>query len=504
MSVQTFYPISSGSFQVEEKEGKRYRYAFNDLRLYNRFEYIQELFREKQSSTLQKLGWSYAEVVGLQRFVNNPKVELSELIHELTRIDEEQIAGLDLIIPIDTTIVSMSSKKLTLPDFIDKLGIGGNNTSSGLHCTPSLIIDEKSEAILGLGDIVTHKVPKGSDDAKVNKSMRRMRHKLPFEQRASSIWSVCCKNTTNKLKGAKSLTYLIDQGGDSAESYFVILKEPKQNLIVRADLSHDRTIVTLDGKEMSLSEYASTLEICSTKVVKIRELNHWSRTNNKQVQRKKRNALLHLKFGVVQIKKTSSCSESCPEIDRIITFVEVKEDPSTVPAGEDPIHWGLLTSCPVETIEDAWQVVNNYCKRWNIEQLFRVVKTKGFDIEHTQLKNPEAVKKLTVMAMKSAIEAMQLVAARNNVELSADLLFDEDERIILESLSSELDGNTIKQQNPYPKQSLAWAAWIIARLGGWTGCEYHRPPGPITMTNGLEKFRAQVWAIKLIIPNLRM
>jgi hypothetical protein len=40
------------------------------------------------------------------------------------------------------------------------------------------------------------------------------------------------------------------------------------------------------------------------------------------------------------------------------------------------------------------------------------------------------------------------------------------------------------QSNPHPKASLAWAAWIIAKLGGWNGYASSKPPGPITFFNG--------------------
>ena len=33
-----------------------------------------------------------------------------------------------------------------------------------------------------------------------------------------------------------------------------------------------------------------------------------------------------------------------------------------------------------------------------------------------------------------------------------------------------------------------WASWIVARLGGWTGCASEKPPGPITMRHGLNSF----------------
>src|SRR4051812_21906995 len=38
-------------------------------------------------------------------------------------------------------------------------------------------------------------------------------------------------------------------------------------------------------------------------------------------------------------------------------------------------------------------------------------------------------------------------------------------------------------------ETLAWCAWIIARLGGWKGYRISEgPPGPLTMRRGYEQF----------------
>ena len=60
------------------------------------------------------------------------------------------------------------------------------------------------------------------------------------------------------------------------------------------------------------------------------------------------------------------------------------------------------------------------------------------------------------------------------------------------------EGNTKIQQNPYKKESMAWAAWIIARLGAWSAYKSQSIPGYITFKNGLDRFYTQFELYELI------
>jgi hypothetical protein len=41
---------------------------------------------------------------------------------------------------------------------------------------------------------------------------------------------------------------------------------------------------------------------------------------------------------------------------------------------QSPLY--LLTSLPVESAKDAWEICHSYMHRWNIEQAFRFAKTE--------------------------------------------------------------------------------------------------------------------------------
>ena len=97
--------------------------------------------------------------------------------------------------------------------------------------------------------------------------------------------------------------------------------------------------------------------------------------------------------------------------------------------------------------------------------------------------------KLTAAATKAACVDIQLVQERDGKhQLPATNLFTEAEIETLEALVPTLEGSTDRQKNPHPPGSLARAAWVITRLGGWN-C-YYKPPGPITFRRGMEQFHA--------------
>jgi hypothetical protein len=74
---------------------------------------------------------------------------------------------------------------------------------------------------------------------------------------------------------------------------------------------------------------------------------------------------------------------------------------------------------------------------------------------------------------------IELTQGRDGTDhMPASNAFTESQIDTLAALGPTLEGSTERQQNHHPMRSLAWAAWIIARLGGWN-C-YYKPPGPIT------------------------
>jgi hypothetical protein len=172
-----------------------------------------------------------------------------------------------------------------------------------------------------------------------------------------------------------------------------------------------------------------------------------------------------------------------------VQVVDVRE--VAPPAGEKAVHWRLLTTRPVADAADAWAVAELYRKRWAIEQLFRTLKTQGYDIESLRIEAAAPRARLVMAALVAAVAVQQLVHARAGgpgpLRPCTDL-FDPEDLALLEACSARLEGKTARQKNPHPRGSLAYAAWVCARLGGWTG--YYGKPGPVVMLQGWLEIQA--------------
>jgi Transposase DDE domain len=169
-----------------------------------------------------------------------------------------------------------------------------------------------------------------------------------------------------------------------------------------------------------------------------------------------------------------------------LTMVDVRE--TSKPQDGKPIHWRLLTTHEVTSLGRACRIVELYRLRWIIEVFFHTLKTAGFDIEAADIGNPQVMIKFVTAAAVAAVTVMQLVKARDGTtDQNLTEAFDPADQSILEAVSAQLEGKTARQKNPHPKGSLAFAAWVMGRLGGWTG--YYGKPGPQVMRRGLDDFQ---------------
>ena len=421
---------------------------------------------ERVTMNLRAAANGRAEWVGFSRWLNNPSVTAKEIAVHSAEALSERVAGLHMLAIQDTTELNYAKHA----GRVHGLGPSGNGVDPGLFVHPVLAIAADSGALLGLAgmQIWTRQGPASPD----------YRHQ-PIEEKESYRWIEGAASAKRSLAAAAMVTVIGDRESDIYEE-FDRIPDKHTHLLTRA--CRDRAL--MDGGR--LFEVAETWPIRHRFALEVRA----------QPGRSARTANIALRFGEVTIKRPAHCSDNNAARQLTLRLVEVRELDPTV---EEPIHWRLLTTHTITTVAQALQIVAWYRQRWQIEQLFRTSKSQGLDLESSQVEAAEALFKLAAVAMIAATKIMQLVLARDGtVDRPATDVVTTDQLPMLEALQVSLEGKTAKQKNPHPEHSIAWLAWIIARLGGWTGYGSERPPGPITMRRGWHRFEqmAQGWKLR--------
>ncbi|WP_211109798.1 transposase [Azospirillum oleiclasticum] len=114
------------------------------------------------------------------------------------------------------------------------------------------------------------------------------------------------------------------------------------------------------------------------------------------------------------------------------------------------------TAPGVTDLAQAFAVIDLYRRRWAIEQVFRTLKTQGFDIEHLLIEDQDAVARLVMATVIAAITIQQLVHARDGREGPAPLrplldAFDPEDAVLLDAWCETLQGkDRTTEKSPPP------------------------------------------------------
>lgn len=416
---------------------------------------------------MRRLGGGPAGERRFGRFLANPKVTTREMLASAAARLGPLVAGRHVLAIQDTTELNFEAHARRTRG----LGLVGNGVDHGFFLHPVLV----AEASLGGGIIGLA----GAELWRRHKRKAANYRRQPIAEKESYRWLQGGERAKAALSTAAAITLMSDAESDCYE-LFARLPDARTQLLIRA--CQDRRLA--DGA--SLYAFAESLP----------ERHRYTLALPATKKRTARTATMALRFGSATIRRPAACADKSLPREVTLFLVEARElDP---PAGVEPVRWRLLTTHRVETVEAARQIVAWYCRRWHIEQLFRTLKRQGLDLESSLVERADALMKLCVLALIAAVRTLQLTYARDGTtDQPAAVAFEPDEITALRHLLPTLEGKTDKQKDRFPADSLAWAAWIIARLGGWSGYASGRPAGPITILHGLNRFAAIFQGFKL-------
>jgi hypothetical protein len=417
---------------------------------------------------LRRLGGGQrSREVRFGRYLANSKVTIERLIEGWSEQTGPAAAGRHVLAIQDTSEINFPTTAAR------RRGLGeiGKGVGRGMLIHGMLALDADNGNCLGLvaGRVWTRKgrviIP---------------HDKRALEDRESERW-VCTGIEAKKILAEAAMVTLIGDRESDFYAAWASLPGPNFHLISRA--MNDRCLA--DGSKLFAA--SEDFKVVETRTIELRA----------RAGRPARSATLNLRFGQVELRRPRGRELRHLPDSVTVSLVELFE--SDPPKGAEHLHWRLLTTHDVPDATAAWRIVHWYKQRWTIEQLWRLLKLQGLRLEDSQLATAEGLIKLTAIAAKAAAITLQLQQARDGQgDEPASIAFPEHEIVVLEAANTRIEGKTALQKNPHRKHSLAWAAWIIARLGGWDGYPSSRPPGPITYRHGLEEFRIILvgWALR--------
>jgi len=354
---------------------------------------------------VRRLGRDRAGEIRITRFLRNSSVRVSEMMQTARSRLSAAVQGRHVLAIQDTTVTRST---------------GGG----GSYFHAMIAVDAESGAVLGPLDAVFLQRTSGRSAS---------RHRRSADDKQSTRWQASAKVAARACAAAGHLTVVADREADIFELF---AKRPTgTDLLIRA--AHNRVIK--DGGKL----FSRAAEWPSSGATKL-ELPAIP-------GRRARQADLNVSFGQVIVMPPKKGNWREQKGVRV-TLVDLREE--TPPEGVTPLHWRLLTTHEVNTVGDALEIAALYRRRWIIEELFRLMKRKGFDIEALRIREETPRNKLITAVFIAAIHVMQMVQARDGTRgCGRDLrpvtdAFAPDDMPLLRTLTARLQGKTERQKIP--------------------------------------------------------
>ena len=352
----------------------------------------------------------------------------------------------------DTTTVSFHGDRQ-----IQGLGSVNSGSAQGYLLHSSLMLAAEGGEVLGLaGQTIRYRrrIPKGE----------KQRQRLG-RSRESEIWGEVIRQVGPPPENVR-LTHVFDRGADNFEVYCELLLA-RADWVVRA--AQLKRLIVVEEHTLQLREYLKTLPLSGTYDLEVG-------ANEHQVAR---TAHVEVRQGTLGLPLPRACgrfAKACGITFLTMNVVEVLE--VNPPVGAQPLQWVLLTSHPVHTFRDAWQIIAYYEQRPRIEEFHKALKT-GCRWEDRLYETAKRWEVVTAILSLVAVRLLQLkTVAQTDPDRPAEELVPQK---WIQMLSAQRTGKH--------KQLRTVRDFMrgLAGLGGHLGRKSDGEPGWITLWRGFNK-----------------
>lgn len=421
----------------------------------------QMLAQPEQSLPKQNPDW--ADLKAAYRLFDNPNVTFDAVAEQHWQQTRQTRPGRYLLIS-DTTDIDHFFHRATTG-----LGMLGKGTGRGMQLHNCLVYDSGAKQIEGIAGALIH--------YRKNAPAKETRMQRLHRVRESDLWGKLVDKVGPPPQGSRWI-HVFDRGGDNFEAMCHIHLADCDWVIRAARLN--RKIVNKKGEKVPLSK---ALE--GARTLGRYELHLESRQGVKA-----RTATLEVSVVTVVYPPPQQCStwvKQCGVRELTMNVVEVQE--IGAPKGVTPIRWVLLTSLPVQTFKDAWQVIEDYENRWLVEEYHKAIKT-GCSIERHALRTADRLEALMGIITVIGARLIQLkLVGRNQKTAKAKTHVPSS---WLQCMKLARPKVTVSTMNVYDFFR------ELAKMGGFLGRKGDGEPGWQTIWHGYKKLQTLLDGMRLV------
>jgi hypothetical protein len=431
-----------------------------DQRLNQRAQALLEALATNPAASINAACDGWNDTIAAYRFFDNPAVEESEILAAHRRRTEQRIGEQDVVLVVqDTTELDFTAHPPKDAGVLNSENRFGLYDHSHLAFTPERLC-------LGVLDVDFF------DRTPESLGRTRERKSHPIEEKESYRWlqgyRLACE-----LAGKYANTQIVSVADCECDIYDIFCEVAKQetpaDFVVRA--KQDRRSTELDPNAAGKTYRKVRDEVAAGELRTVREVD--------LPQTPKRDArVAHLEIRAKQVTvKPPHMRESLGTVQYHLVLVQEVGRPED---DETAVSWLLITSLPIDTVDDVMRVVNYYVARWPIEVFFRVYKT-GCRVEDIQLETNARLKRCLLFYKVIAWRIMYLTfLGRECPDLPCDQMFADCEWKPIWKIVSD-------EPLPEAAPSLSQFLVMLARLGGYNDRKHDHPPGPQAIWIGIRR-----------------
>jgi len=438
-----------------------------DARLNDRRDRLIAVLEQHPDVGFPEACLSDSEVEGLYRFLRNERVSLEAVIepHRAATVERCRALGEVLVIH-DTTEVSFAGDT-------DRAGLSRQSQRrQGFWLHAALAVSaEGCRAPLGLLSVMPFVRAVRPPDT----PPPSWRERFADPAKESRRWATGVAAVRTRVGADTRAIHLMDREGDSYELVAEMIQHGDR-FVVR--LNHDRRVVPeRDGAAADKLSTAlpRTTWLCEQQVTLSPRGggDRSPKTRQRHPPRAGRVATLRVAARPVRLQRPVGLRAASPPA---LTVAVVEAWEIQAPPGEAPVEWRLLTTEPIDTVEQVLRLVEWYRTRWLIEEFFKALKT-GCAYEKRQLESLDTL--LVALALLAPIAWQLLLLRHLTRELPAAPATVALTPRQLQVLRAAPAGATLP-----PTPTVADALLAVARLGGHL--RQNGAPGWLVLARGMQ------------------